>query len=331
MDKTKNEKKYNTVESFFTNIMLLLGLQQIGGGLADCQVLITSFATKSFGRIENKVGQIIDKISKRSMVSAIDDEIRLMRSSDEYTKWKNHELPAQANRLTVCYDMGWNKRSSGNRYDSVSGHSIIIGAHSKKVLNFRPVSKCCMFCKVWKKKNGEKIVPNHPCTKNYLGSSKSMESEAILWMAKDCWNHKRFHIKTVVADDDSTMKKILRHNYDKLVADGKMKRSEVTKTSGWLLSHVTEPTFLADFNHQVKLVGRALYSLVKMKLADSTVNSLMTKRKKLYWPQMLNQIKHLDITKDWETIQKRVSAPVEHIFNCQKYCDIAWCYSLQAV
>ena len=37
-------------------------------------------------------------------------------------------------KLTVTYDMGWQKRSSGRRYDSSSGHVFIIGERSKGVI-----------------------------------------------------------------------------------------------------------------------------------------------------------------------------------------------------
>ena len=36
--------------------------------------------------------------------------------------------------LTVSYDMGWNKRSSGHRYDSLSGHAFIIDAYTRRII-----------------------------------------------------------------------------------------------------------------------------------------------------------------------------------------------------
>ena len=86
------------------------------------------------------------------MKRAIDEEVRLTRTKEEYEKYNKNELPAHANGLTIAYDMGWNKRSSGNRYDSVLGHGVVIGVRSKKVLCFKPKSKDCLFCKSWKKK-----------------------------------------------------------------------------------------------------------------------------------------------------------------------------------
>ena len=37
-------------------------------------------------------------------------------------------------KLTVTYDMGWQKISSGRRYDSSSGHAFIIGVRSKGII-----------------------------------------------------------------------------------------------------------------------------------------------------------------------------------------------------
>ena len=49
-------------------------------------------------------------------------------------------------KLTVKYDMGWQKRSSGRGYDSYSGHAFIIGGRSKgiigMVLYYKAFRKC---------------------------------------------------------------------------------------------------------------------------------------------------------------------------------------------
>ena len=49
-------------------------------------------------------------------------------------------------KLTVTYDMGWQKRSSGRRYDSSRGHAFIIGARRKGIIRMVFYSKaCCKF------------------------------------------------------------------------------------------------------------------------------------------------------------------------------------------
>ena len=48
-----------------------------------------------------------------------------------YKEWINKKQGEREKvGLTVSYDMGWNKCSSGNRYDSLSGHAFIIGAYT---------------------------------------------------------------------------------------------------------------------------------------------------------------------------------------------------------
>ena len=49
-------------------------------------------------------------------------------------------------KLTVTYDMGWQKRSSGRRYDSSSGHAFIIGARIKGIIGMVLYSKACRKC-----------------------------------------------------------------------------------------------------------------------------------------------------------------------------------------
>ena len=49
-------------------------------------------------------------------------------------------------KLTVTYDMGWQKRSSVRRYDSSSGHAFIIGGRSKGIIGMVLYSKACQKC-----------------------------------------------------------------------------------------------------------------------------------------------------------------------------------------
>ena len=49
-------------------------------------------------------------------------------------------------KLTVTYDMGWQKRSSGRRYGSSSGHVFIIGGRSKGIIGMTLYSKALQKC-----------------------------------------------------------------------------------------------------------------------------------------------------------------------------------------
>ena len=49
-------------------------------------------------------------------------------------------------KITVTYDMGWQKISSGRRYDSSSGHSFIIGGIYKGIVDMFLYSKVFQNC-----------------------------------------------------------------------------------------------------------------------------------------------------------------------------------------
>ena len=198
-------------------------------------------------------------------------ELEAMKDDEKLRMLNNNNLTTFDVKLTVTYDMGWNKQSSGHRYDSTSGHGLLIGARSKKVLNFVTLSKQCRFCQYYKEKLGQKEgekVPEHECTFNHEGTSKSMECCGLLEIIEQNWDEQRMQVGIIVCDNDSTMQRVMRHDYRKLVKDGIMKKEEIPTNengkelkSGNLPVEIPEPTFLADFNHRVKSVGKVLYEL----------------------------------------------------------------------
>ena len=129
------------------------------------------------------MGRVIRDVTKKEIRRALEEEVRLTLEQegrgDEYEKWERGEEITRV-KLTGSFDMGWNKRSSGNRYDSNSGHAFIIGALSGKVICMRVYSKTCRICQYANKT--QTIATAHECAKNYEGSSKSMEVQSILEM-----------------------------------------------------------------------------------------------------------------------------------------------------
>ena len=152
-----NKINYRSMESYAANVFLVLGLQQIGAGASDSGILISYlnlpsaslFQAKSFNQIESAVRPTIKKLTQQSINEALIEEIketiqqekppRAKRKLLEHLEQK--EIDKKEIPLTVSYDMGWNKRSSGTRYDSISGHGLMIGGYSKKVIGFKCVSK----------------------------------------------------------------------------------------------------------------------------------------------------------------------------------------------
>ena len=66
---------------------------------------------------------------------------------------KKKQIDREPIGLTVSYDMGWNKRSSGRRYDSLSGHAFVIGVYTRLIIACVVFSKKCATCSVRKRKH----------------------------------------------------------------------------------------------------------------------------------------------------------------------------------
>ena len=87
-------------------------------------------------------------------------------------------------RLTVAYNMGWQQRSSGNKYYSVSGLTFCIGGYTRKMLDYRVKSKVCNVCN--RATQYMKPIKHHVCSKNHVtGSSKAMEPDVGVEMMVD--------------------------------------------------------------------------------------------------------------------------------------------------
>ena len=105
--------------------------------------------------------------------------------------------------------MGWQKRSSGRRYDSSIRHAFIIGGRSKGIIVMVLYSKACRKCDAAKKR--EEQAEEHECPNNLEGSSNSMEASATLKMVEDALYNRFFIIGVTVRDDGSTMRAVLKH------------------------------------------------------------------------------------------------------------------------
>ena len=106
-------------------------------------------------------------------------------------------------KLTVTYNMGWQKRSSRRRYDSSSVHAFIIGARRKGIIRMVLYSKACRNFDA--EENRREEAEEHECTKNFEGILKSMEDSAILKVVKDAFYNCFFIIDFIVSDDDRKM------------------------------------------------------------------------------------------------------------------------------
>ena len=104
--------------------------------------------------------------------------------------------------LTLKYDMGWQKRSSGRRYDSASGVGAMVGQETGKIVDYGIRSKDCRICTIWTRK--DEIPPEHECFKNFSGSSRAMEADVAGEIVKRLEESGKVQVGILVMDEDST-------------------------------------------------------------------------------------------------------------------------------
>ena len=134
----------------------------------------------------------------------------------------------------MLYDMGWQKKSSGKRYDSLSGHGFLVGLLTNQIIGMKVYSKVCSICD----SSLPYPKPEHECPKNWEGSSGSMECNAALEMFMEI--HEQYKglvcFENFLSDDDSTTRATL--SLTSVNTKGKL--PEECKY---------QPTFWADVNH----------------------------------------------------------------------------------
>ena len=130
----------NSTESYSLNCQFILALMQIGCGNAESETLLnflelphgSTFKRSSFSRVQSAIRPLIKAISDDSMLLAREEEIKATHGENKLVEYLEKKTKPEDVPLTVSYDMGWNKRSSGHKYDSISGHGMIMGGLTKK-------------------------------------------------------------------------------------------------------------------------------------------------------------------------------------------------------
>ena len=206
--------------------------------------------------------------------------------------------------------MGWTKRSSGNRYDSQTGHAVLFGQSTKKIIGSKIYNKGCQIC-ANSSSNGN-VTKSHRCLINWEESSKAMESAAIL---EFCTNApaQNYYIKTIICDDDNNMRKHLKHKTDQ-------------NRKGKLSTEVPEPVFLADPTHRVKTIAKYFFQLAQKPLYQSPVTKDLALKMKQYFGYMLKQQRYNTL----DEIRHASKAPLQHLFNDHNYCETSWCLAKRA-
>jgi len=295
------------------NLRLCLAMQLMGVGGEHAKTL-TSFLDlpeslkwpRNFRILEQFLHKSVEKIKCESQEQAVEKEIYLTNTPDSPIEQSLVEDEVPRFRIEACYDMGWQVRSSGGKYGSSTGHGLLIGALSKKVLDSIVFNKKCAKCT--KRKNSN--VP-HNCMKNFDGSSKSMEAAALTRMLIRMPEEKGVSICSIITDDDSNGRAKSRH-----VCNG-----------GILPDTVEEPTFLADPSHRKRVFARPIYNLSNLPKKKSAVTKPLASHLKYCYGACVKRNRH----KTAEELSAKVHNILDHICGVHDQCETAWCYDKKAI
>ena len=228
-------------------------------------------------------------------------------------------------QLMASTDMAWQKRSSGNRYDSNSGDALLVESLTRLPITWIIKSKICSVCQ--RHSDDDVPVKDHKCMINHDGSAGSMEPLAVLEMVIEAMDKFFVVIERLITDDDSSMKAKLKwSNADHMLNNNTDERPRIINKNGNLVlrpnhgelpRHIPEPTFLADPNHRKKTLKGDLYRHFKKKVADrgglTRVDIMRIATNFAYMMRMLSmkpEAEHAECAK----------AVVEHHFDNHEHC-----------
>jgi len=186
---------------------------------------------------------IRDKLDGKMDDEEIDNAVKAWFAKDD----ENIPDEIKTIGIAVSYDMGWQKRSTGRVYDSISGHGYIIGCRTGKILGMQVRQTKCKKCQA-QNNNGTPAV-THDCMVNWDGGSGAMEAAVAmdLIVAVHDKTDGRVYCEVLVSDDDSTMRSHLQHS----------------DNGGKLDNSIPQPNFLADPSHRIKVMATPLDEFVR--------------------------------------------------------------------
>jgi hypothetical protein len=230
--------------------------------------------------------------------------------------------------------MTWQQRNSGHRYNSASGHALLVGGLTRKPLCMNVKSKLCSYCFAWTKKHEdleEDPIPIHYCPKIHEGTSSSMEPQACLEMVIDMFDNRQIIVKDICLDDDASTRSLLRwsnadwmknNNTTKVptvaITKGPNKGKEQRRPDkGKLPGHIPEPSFLADPNHRRKVWTGELHQLAAAAVNKKfTMTKMDATRLGKNFGYMIRTLHCIPVDR-YEDAGKAV---IEHRFDNHDYC-----------
>lgn len=331
---------------YASNVLYVISHLSVGDGGREAERHLTflglpnatTMEKNSFPAIEERISPVIRALNKEILKENLIMEVELVMMMETtegfdataFAHWKaaitddnidmaNAILP----EVVVASDMGWQKRSSGRKYDSNTGHALLVGKETRLPVAFCLKSKICTKC--------DYGAFHNVCFKNHFGSSKAMEPAAILDMTVELFDDHNVVVSQIISDDDSSIKAKLRYSttdyktkygvYPTMVNPDTGEVSRRPNKGHLPLRIPKQPTFLADPNHRKKTLKNQLYKLkgkkVNERLTITTADIVRIGKNFAYMCRTLSYkqpAEYLDCGK----------AVLEHHFDNHQYCG-DWC------
>lgn len=217
---------------YAANVLYVLSNIASGNGGTEAQRTLgflglpnsTTMKGRTFGIIERRLAPVINGLFAEIMQENLEKEVHAHYRKEalaantpfdqaKYDRWRAASngtgpdiLPADHPSLTAGTDMGWQCRKQ-----LLSGHAFMVGMLLRKPLAWWLYSKHCAGCK---RRDINGNIPPHEdtCVKNYNGSSKSMEPNAVLQMYIQLYRESKVTLGMIVSDDDTSMRAKLKWN-----------------------------------------------------------------------------------------------------------------------
>ena len=332
-DYNKNRRRmseYSSAADCDLNWRFNIMLQRIGGGFSTGTSILSMLSIRptmysSFSNLEEAVNLKEIEIGQEVMHSNMLQELKLSLKVDVSKYDENDNGPTFRHMLSVQCDTGWSNRGSGKNYNSDSGHSVMIGNKTKKVISLHCMSKRCEKC--------ARNIPHDPsiCSMNYDGSSKGMEAHAAAQHVQFIWENYNAFIYECVMDDDSSSRAVMRHNQERRLELGlisslaKTKSGNNSKDNGKLPKCHPPILELCDHNHRTRGYAKKPFFLARSNKEVSLVTSHDAERLKQNHGYWLRQ----NLYKDFDEFFRTSDCVIEHLFNCHTNCG-DWCAYLRA-
>jgi hypothetical protein len=356
----KDNNNFDRMMDYDVNVLYVVGFLSCGDGCTEAARLLgfmglpndTTMETRSFSIIKNQIAPTIFQLLEQILLENFVEEVKAtataannMYNEEEFLLWQQsiegNTFELDKNKYPVIcgsFDMAWLQRSSGQRYNSLSGHGLMMGMISRKPLSLVVKSKICnVSCKAFAKKasNVGKIIQAHICCKNHEGSPGAMEASACLEIVCDLYRKRHVAIDKICCDEDSSIRADCKWSNADYMANNNTNevpkvpitkginkgRLQERKDKGKLPGDIVKPSFVADPNHCCKQLTGELIALDVTKVAVKfTMTRMDTTRIGKNFGYMARTLNRLD--EDLYCLM--VKAVLEHHFYEHKYCR-PWC------